>query len=71
MKSPFSRVPVISIPTIGYVFLIVGVALVISLVDGIFPLGVSIGEAYTILVLLGFMAKDKRLIYGGQLPGRF
>ena len=49
-----------SIPTVGYVVLMVGVALVISLVDGMLPLGVSIGEAYTILVLMGFMAKDMR-----------
>lgn len=66
---PFSGIPAFSIPTIGYVFLIIGVALVISLVDGMLPLGVSIGEAYTVLVLLGFMAKDKRLIYGGAIAG--
>ncbi|HBP90288.1 MAG TPA: GAF domain-containing protein [Nitrospirales bacterium] len=58
-----------SIPTVGYVVLMVGVALVISLVDGMLPLGVSIGEAYTILVLMGFMAKDMRLIYGGAIAG--
>jgi GAF domain len=69
MIKPFSSMPVLSIPTIGYVVLMVGVALIISLVDGMFPLGVSIGEAYTILVLLGFMARDKRLIYGGAITG--
>lgn len=69
MIRPFSSIPVFPIPTIGYVVLIVGVALVISLVDGMFPLGVSISEAYAVLVLLGFMAKDRRLIYGGAIAG--
>jgi len=69
MTTLSSRLPVFSIPTAGYVVLIVVVALVISLVDGLLPLGVSIGEAYTILVLLGFMAKDKRLILGGAIAG--
>jgi hypothetical protein len=69
MTTPSVKNPGFSIPTIGYVVLIVGVALVISLVDGMSPLGVSISEAYTVLVLLGFMAKDRRLIYGGAIAG--
>ncbi|GJL60917.1 MAG: hypothetical protein NPIRA03_37740 [Nitrospirales bacterium] len=69
MSKPLSAIPVFSITTIGYVVLMVSVALVISLVDGMFPLGVSISEAYAVLVLLGFMAKDKRLIYGGAIAG--
>lgn len=63
------RIPILSISTIGYVVLMVAVALTISIVDGMFPLGVSISEAYAILVLLGFMAKDKRLILGGAITG--
>ena len=69
MTTSSMKIPSFPIPTIGYVILIVGVALVISIVDGMLPLGVSIGEAYTILVLLGFMAKDKRLILGGAIAG--
>ncbi|WNM58767.1 GAF domain-containing protein [Candidatus Nitrospira allomarina] len=69
MIKPLSAIPVFSITTIGYVVLMGSVALVISVVDGMFPLGVSISEAYAVLVLLGFTAKDKRLIYGGAIAG--
>ncbi|MDT7042963.1 GAF domain-containing protein [Candidatus Nitronereus thalassa] len=61
--------PMFSKSSLAYLILIVLSAAVISIVDGMFPLGVSIGEAYTILVLLGFMAKDKRLILGGAIAG--
>lgn len=44
-------------------------ALSISIIDGMLPLGVSMGEAYAILVLIGLMAKDKRLIIGGAIAG--
>jgi hypothetical protein len=44
-------------------------ALGISIIDGMLPRGVSMGEAYAILVLLGLMAKDKRLILGGAIAG--
>ena len=64
-----SKEPMFSKPALVYLILIVVSALGISIVDGLFPLGVSIGEAYTILVLLGFMAKDKRLILGGAITG--
>lgn len=69
MIKPLSAIPVFSITTIGNVVLMGSVALVISVIDGMFPLGVSISEAYAVLVLLGFMAKDKRLIYGGAIAG--
>lgn len=69
MTTSSLRIPVLSVPTIGYGVLMVALALTISVVDGMLPLGVSIGEAYTILVLLGFMAKDKRLIIGGAITG--
>jgi len=44
-------------------------ALGISIADGMLPLGVSMGEAYAILVLIGLMAKDKRLVLGGAITG--
>ncbi len=56
-------------PALVYLVLIVIAGLAISIVDGMFPLGVSIGEAYAILVLLGFMARDKRLVLGGAIAG--
>lgn len=69
MTTSSLKIPSFPIPTVGFVVLIICVALVISIVDGMLPLGVSIGEAYTILVLLGFMAKDKRLILGAAIAG--
>jgi GAF domain len=64
-----SKETMFSKPALMYLILIVVSALGISIVDGMLPLGVSIGEAYTILVLLGFMAKDKRLILAGAIAG--
>ncbi|MGB0911318.1 MAG: GAF domain-containing protein, partial [Nitrospirales bacterium] len=55
--------------TIGYLVVMGVCALVISVVDSMLPRGVSMGEAYAILVLLGLMAKDKRLIIGGAIAG--
>ncbi len=55
--------------TLGYLVAMIVCALTLSVIDGMLPLGVSIGEAYAILVLLGFMAKDKRLIIGGVITG--
>ena len=69
MTNPFSSISFIPKSTIGYAVGIVICALVISIVDGMLPLGVSIAEAYAILVLLGLMAKDKRLIIGGAIAG--
>ncbi len=55
--------------TIIYLIGMVVCALGISIIDGMLPRGVSMGEAYAILVLLGLMAKDKRLIIGGAIAG--
>jgi len=55
--------------TIIYVIGMVVCALAISIIDSMLPQGVSMGEAYAILVLIGLMAKDKRLILGGAITG--
>jgi GAF domain-containing protein len=55
--------------TILYVIGMVLCALIISILDGMLPRGVSMGEAYAILVLIGLMAKDKRLVLGGAIAG--
>ncbi len=62
----FSHVPK---RTVLYGVAMVVSAIVISIIDGMLPLGVSIGEAYAILVLIGLMARDKRLIIGGAIAG--
>lgn len=69
MTTLHTKDPMFSKSSLMYLTLIIACALAISIIDGMFPLGVSIGEAYTILVLLGFMAKDKRLILGGAIAG--
>ncbi len=56
-------------PTVAYGVGMVICALCISILDSFLPQGVSIGEAYALLVLLGFMAKNKRLIIGGAIAG--
>ncbi len=55
--------------SIAYLMAMIASALVISIIDGMLPQGVSIGEAYAVLVLLGLMAKDRRLIIGGAVTG--
>ena len=55
--------------TLLYVIAMIVCALTISIIDGMLPRGVSMGEAYAILVLLGLMAKDKRLVLGGAIAG--
>lgn len=55
--------------TLVYVIGMVVCALTISVIDGMLPQGVSMGEAYAVLVLLGFMARDKRLVIGGAIVG--
>ena len=61
--------PVFQKTTALYVIGMVLSALIISIIDGMLPRGVSMGEAYAILVLIGLMAKDKRLIIGGAIAG--
>jgi len=55
--------------TTSYVVAMVVCALVISFIDGLLPQGVSIGEAYIILVLIGLLAKNNRLIIIGATAG--
>ena len=52
-----------------YLIAMIVCALGISIIDSMLPLGASMGEAYAILVLIGLMAKDKRLIIGGAIAG--
>jgi len=55
--------------TVTYVIAMVVCALVISFIDSLLPQGVSIGEAYAILVLIGLMAKDSRMVAVGAVVG--
>jgi hypothetical protein len=55
--------------TIYYVISMVVCALAISFVDSLLPQGVSVGEAYTILVLIGLLAKDSRMVTVGAIVG--
>lgn len=52
-----------------YAIAMVVCALIISFIDSQLPLGVSIGEAYAILVLIGIMSKDNRLVAVGAIVG--
>ncbi len=67
--NPASVQSVFQKTTLVYVIGMVVCALTISVIDGMLPRGVSMGEAYAILVLLGLMAKDKRLVVGGAIAG--
>lgn len=55
--------------SISYVIAMVVCALVISFIDSQLPQGVSVGEAYAILVLIGLMAKDSRMVTVGAVVG--
>ena len=67
--NPKSSESVFQKTTLIYVIGMIVCALTISIIDGMLPRGVSMGEAYAILVLLGLMAKDKRLVVGGAIAG--
>ena len=56
-------------PYASYVIAMVACALIISFIDSQLPQGVSVGEAYAILALIGLMAKDSRLITIGATVG--
>ncbi len=56
-------------PTLGYVIAMVVTAITISFIDGMLPLGVSVGESYALLVLIGLLAKDSRLVIAGAIVG--
>ena len=68
-SSPAQSGPLFSSQGFGYLLAIIVLAVGISVVDGMLPQGVSMGEAYSILVLIGLMAKDKRLIVGASVAG--
>ena len=53
----------------SYVIAMVVCALIISFIDSLFPQGVSIGEAYAVLVLIGLVAKDSKMIIVGAIMG--
>lgn len=53
----------------SYVFVMVVCALIISFIDSQLPQGVSVGEAYAILALIGLIAKDSLLITIGATVG--
>ncbi len=55
--------------TISYIIAMVVCAVVISFIDSFLPQGVSVGEAYAILVLIGLMAKDSRMVTVGAIVG--
>jgi len=55
--------------TTTYIVAMVVSALIISFIDSQLPQGVSMGEAYIILVLIGLLAKDSRLITIGATAG--
>lgn len=53
----------------GCVFTMIACALTIQFIDSQLPQGVSVGEAYAILALIGLMGKDSRLITIGATVG--
>jgi hypothetical protein len=55
--------------SVSYIIAMVVCALVISFTDSLLPQGVSIGEAYAILVLIGLMAKDNKMVIAGAVVG--
>ncbi|GJL49823.1 GAF domain-containing protein [Candidatus Nitrospira salsa] len=69
MSDSSTRIPQFSKTSIGYVIGMVVCAIFIFTIDSMLPQGVSVGEAYALLVLLGLMSKDKRLIIGGAIVG--
>ena len=71
MTTPTTSTNPTLLPKSSVIYLIAMIvcALGISILDGMLPLGVSMGEAYAILVLIGLMAKDRKLILGGAVAG--
>jgi len=53
----------------GCAFTMIACALIIHFIDSQLPQGVSVGEAYAILALIGLMGKDSRLIVVGATVG--
>lgn len=69
MNKPTLSNTLFSMSAVSYIIAMVVCTLIISYVDSLLPQGVSIGEAYTILVLIGFMAKDSRMVIIGAVVG--
>lgn len=61
--------PLLKKPKIIYRIISVILAAVILIVDEVTPLGVSVGEAYCALVLIGLLGRDKPLIIGSAITG--
>jgi hypothetical protein len=53
----------------SYIIGIIAIAAIISYIDSQLPLGVSVGEAYAVLALIGLMSKDSRLVIFGAVIG--
>ena len=61
--------PLLGKPKIFYRVISVILAAVILIADELLPLGVSVGEAYCALVLVGLLAKDNQLIIVSAITG--
>ena len=61
--------PLLGKPKIVYRAISVVLAVVILIADELLPLGVSVGEAYCALVLIGLLGKDNQLILGSAIAG--
>lgn len=69
MNIPTSSNSIFSKSAVSYVIAMVVCALVLSFVDSLLPQGVSIGEAYAILALIGLLAKDSKMVMVGAIVG--
>ena len=61
--------PLLGKPKIIYRAISVILAAIILIADELLPLGVSVGEAYCALVLVGLLGRDKPLIIGSAIVG--
>ena len=61
--------PLLGKPKIIYRVISVILAAVILIADELLPLGVSVGEAYCALVLVGLLGKDNQLIIVSAITG--
>lgn len=61
--------PLLGKPKMVYRVISVILAALILIADELLPLGVSVGEAYCALVLIGLLAKDNQLIIGSAIVG--
>ena len=61
--------PLLRKPKIIYRIISVILSAVILIADEVIPLGVSVGEAYCAVVLIGLLGKDKQLVIGSAISG--